>query len=69
MSVEEMVMSMPRIDKIRLMESLWTSLSLEEEIDSPLWHEATLKETEQRYAAGTDELIDWNEAKQRIRNS
>ena len=69
MSVEEIVMSMPRIDKIRLMESLWTSLSSEEEIDSPSWHEATLKETEHRYAAGNEEVVDWNEAKQRIRNS
>ena len=69
MSVEEIVMSMPRIDKIRLMESLWTSLSSEEELDSPAWHEATLKETEQRYAAGNEEIVDWNEAKLRIRNS
>ncbi len=64
-----MVMGMPRIDKIRLMKSLWTSLSSEEEMDSPPWHEVSLKETEHRYAAGKEEVVDWNDAKLRIRNS
>lgn len=69
MSVEEIVMNMPRIDKIRLMESLWASINSEEEMDSPSWHEATLKETEHRYSSGNEETVDWNEAKKRIRNS
>jgi len=70
MSVEEMVMRLPRIEKIRLMESLWTALCHEEEeIDSPSWHEAVLRQTEQRVAAGEEQVVDWDEAKRRIRRS
>lgn len=69
MSVEDIVMNMPRIDKIRLMESIWTSLNVEGDLDSPTWHEASLKETEQRYVSGKEEAVDWNAAKERIRNS
>ncbi len=38
-----------------------------EEMNSPGWHESLLKETEQRYAAGKEELVDWDKAKQRIK--
>lgn len=53
MSVLEQAMGLPRPEKLRLMEALWTDLSLvEEELDSPRWHEAALRETEARVAAG-----------------
>ncbi len=69
MSVQELVMQLPRIEKIRLMESLWTDLSGHgEEIDSPQWHEGLLRQTEQRVAAGEEEAVDWDEAKKRIRS-
>jgi hypothetical protein len=70
MSVQELVMQLPRIEKIRLMESLWTDLSGHgEEIDSPQWHEGLLRQTEQRVAEGVEESLDWDEAKRRIRGS
>lgn len=70
MSVEEMVMRLPRIEKIRLMESLWADLSTHgDEMDSPSWHEGLLQQTEQRLAAGKEVAVDWEVAKRRIRGA
>ena len=63
MSVLEQAMGLPRPEKLKLMEALWTDLSLaEEELDSPTWHEAALRETETRVAAGEEQHMDWDEA-------
>ena len=69
MSVEDLVMKLPRLEKLRLMESLWADLTQpdDELVDSPSWHESVLRETEQRLAAGQEEMLDWDEAKRRIR--
>lgn len=70
MNVQELVMQLPRIEKIRLMDSLWTDLSGQwEEFDSPHWHEGLLRQTEQRVAAGEEKVLDWDEAKKRIRRA
>jgi hypothetical protein len=67
-SVEELVMRLPRLEKLRLMESLWADLSRTgDEVESPAWHEVVLRETEQRLASGEEEVIDWKEAKLRLR--
>jgi len=61
-------MQLPRADKLRLMEALWSDLSqVDEQFDSPSWHEAVLKETQQRVAAGKEESVDWEAAKRRLR--
>jgi hypothetical protein len=50
------------------MESLWADLSRTgDEVESPAWHEVVLRETEQRLASGEEEVIDWKEAKLRLR--
>ncbi|GAA5478835.1 hypothetical protein Hhel01_02335 [Haloferula helveola] len=50
------------------MEALWTDLSLvEEDYESPAWHELVLRETEARLAAGEEQQVDWDEAKRRLR--
>ena len=68
MSVLEQALGLPRPEKLRLMEALWTDLSLvEEELDSPKWHEAALRETEARVAAGEEQQVDWDEAKRLLR--
>jgi hypothetical protein len=68
MSVLEQAMGLPRPEKLRLMEALWTDLSLvEEELDSPRWHEDALRETEARVAAGEEQQVDWDEAKRLLR--
>lgn len=70
MSVEELVMQLPRLEKLRLMESLWVDLSQAGEgVDSPAWHEEVLRETERRVISGEEEVLDWEEAKRRFRRA
>lgn len=67
MSVAE-IQQMPRQEKLRLMELLWTELSREEsELDSPAWHGSALRETTERLARGEEQMLDWTEAKARLR--
>ena len=68
MSVQELAMRLPRVEKLRLMEALWDDLSHEDvEVDSPSWHEAVLKETEQRVASGEETPLEWDAAKRHLR--
>ncbi|MCH7224787.1 addiction module protein [Haloferula sp. A504] len=68
MNVQEQAMRLSRPDKLRLMEALWADLTAAEEaFDSPSWHEAALRETEARVAAGEEQRLDWDEAKRRLR--
>lgn len=60
----EQIKVLPRSEKFRLMEALWSDLSIvEEELDSPEWHENALRETVARVATGEERQIDWDEAK------
>ena len=68
MNVTEQARALPRSEKIKLMEALWSDLSLvEEEMPSPSWHEAALRETEARVATGEEQQMDWAEAKRQLR--
>lgn len=50
------------------MEALWDSLIEDSEgFESPEWHEQVLKDTLTRYEAGHEEVLDWEEAKKRLR--
>lgn len=70
MSVEELVMQLPRPEKLRLMESLWVDLSQAGDgVDSPGWHEVVLRETEGRMESGEEQVLDWDEAKRRLRRA
>ncbi len=67
MSVTEL-QQMSRLEKVRLMETIWADLSREDDaVESPAWHQAELKQTEARYAAGAEELVDWSDAKKELR--
>ena len=62
-------MHLPRVEKLRLMEALWTDLShRDEDFDSPAWHEAVLKETERNLASGEETEVNWDEAKRQLRS-
>lgn len=62
-------MQLPRAEKIRLMEALWSDITQpDDQFDSPAWHETALRETEQRLAAGEEATLDWEEAKRRLRD-
>lgn len=68
MTVQEEAMRLSRPEKLRLMEALWADLRGEpEDFQSPAWHEAALRETERRHAAGAEREMDWEEAKKRLR--
>ncbi|NLT71658.1 MAG: addiction module protein [Verrucomicrobiaceae bacterium] len=64
MSVEELALGLPRLEKLRLMEALWCDLSRHADtFESPAWHEDALKETEARLADGREAIYDWSEVK------
>jgi len=60
MSVEE---------KLQTMESIWDDLCKKaDSISSPPWHEKILNEREERLKRGKDQFVDWETAKNDIRN-
>ncbi len=55
-------------EKIQAMEELWESLSRDEDrLESPTWHADALEETRQNYAAGREQPVEWEAAKQELR--
>ena len=68
MSVLE-IQWLPRQEKLKLMEMLWAELSREEsELESPAWHADTLRETDERRARGGETMLDWEQAKEKLRS-
>lgn len=60
MSVEE---------KIQAMESIWDDLcGRADSLASPAWHGEVLTDREAALQGGDDEVIDWEAAKQNIKN-
>jgi len=60
---------MTTAEKLQVMEALWADLSRNErEIESPVWHEQVLREREQRVRSGQESFIDWETAKQQLRD-
>ena len=56
-------------DKLRAMEALWADLSRHEaDVPSPAWHEAVLKEREERLQSGQETCMDWEIAKKQLRD-
>lgn len=67
MSVPE-IQQLPRQEKLRLMEALWADLSRNEaEVESPAWHADALRETAERAARGEEKILDWEQAKAKLR--
>jgi hypothetical protein len=55
-------------EKLRALEELWDAITREgDRYGSPAWHEQELKETQQRYDAGTEASMDWATAKRDLR--
>ncbi len=59
---------MTTAEKISVMEILWNDLCQHSSLESPDWHESVLLSREQQREAGNQSPIDWEEAKQQIRN-
>ena len=50
------------------MEALWADLSRDEEaLESPAWHADALRETAKRVASGEEKMLDWEQAKSKLR--
>lgn len=61
--------NLTRAEKLRMMDALWDDLTHDTEpLQSPAWHEDVLKETQKRVANGEVETLDWEKAKQLLRN-
>jgi hypothetical protein len=55
-------------EKLRLMEALWADLSRHADaMELPDWHAQALRETEQRVADGKETAVDWETAKNELR--
>lgn len=52
------------------MEKIWADLTKDEDsIEIPDWHIRELKETEKRIKEGKEYFLDWESAKEAIRNA
>lgn len=61
--------NLTRAEKLRMMDALWDDLTHDiEPVQSPAWHEDVLGETQQRVTNGEMETLDWEKAKQLLRN-
>jgi hypothetical protein len=60
---------MTTAEKLRLMEEIWTDLSRNEsQIQSPGWHGDVLRERAERIEKGQESFMDWEVAKQQLRD-
>jgi hypothetical protein len=60
---------MTTAEKLRAMEALWADLSRNpDNVPSPAWHEQILKEREDRVKSGQEKFVDWETAKQDLRD-
>lgn len=56
--------------KLDLMEMLWADMVVNEKnLESPVWHEAVLKDREAALDAGKITVSSWEEAKERIKKN
>ena len=60
---------MSREEKLQALEAIWADLSKDAAtVESPPWHEDVLKETQNRLIAGQEGILDWPEAKRKLRD-
>jgi hypothetical protein len=68
MDLLQSIHDLPKIEKIKIMEFIWEELTSKEgEFESPSWHEKALSDTEKRMKIGKEEIMDWDEAKKKLR--
>ena len=61
--------NLPAVEKLKIIEALWGDLAEDESsLPNLAWHEAELKETEEKYLAGGIEVVDWQQAKKELRS-
>ncbi|NBS52646.1 MAG: acyl-protein synthetase [Spartobacteria bacterium] len=69
MIAQSEIRQMPFPEKLALLEALWIELSSEpDQIDIPQWHKDILDERMREAESGSVEIIDWEVAKQQIKD-
>ena len=69
MSITLNVEKMTTEEKIQTMETIWDDLCKNaDSLSSPSWHNDILQERERNIKNGNDEFMDWDKAKNQIRN-
>ena len=64
------IRNLPLHEKLRMMEALWDGITpLEAELEVPQWHQDLLDEREQLIQDGKAKFIDWETAKQQIKDA
>ena len=64
----EQIKQLSHKEKLMAIEAIWDDLlASPEQVESPLWHQEALKETEARVAAGMEGPMDWEQAKAKLR--
>ena len=59
---------LPPNEKLKIIETLWSDIASDEGLfPSPAWHEEELRKTEADFAAGRVEVLDWEDAKKKLR--
>ena len=59
---------LPPSEKLLIIEALWGDLAADEaSFASPAWHGDELRKTEAEFAAGRSKILDWAEARKKLR--
>ncbi len=67
MSIAELRL-LPNSEKLKIIETLWADLSADDaSFESPAWHTAELRKTEEDFKAGRVTSVDWEDAKKELR--
>ena len=70
LALEKEIQNLSKIEKISIMEKIWSDLTKNEDsIEIPDWHIQALEETEKRIKEGKEHFLDWESAKEAIRNA
>jgi hypothetical protein len=68
MKLELPLEQMSVAEKLQAMEALWADLSRRAPDEAvPAWHADVLAERERRLAAGQEAVLDWDDAKRKLR--
>ena len=68
-ALEKQILSLPKAQKIGLMEKLWSDLSEgTDAFEVPDWHLQVLQQTEERIEEGKEQFEDWDEVKRKLRD-
>ena len=66
----EEIHKMPLREKLLVMEALWDEISRDEQnVEVPQWHKDVLDERERLIAEGKAQFIDWEDAKNQIKEA